>query len=112
MARETLERLASVAGSGRVAVVCAVTGLGGWARRRQNLDYPGYLHWLRRVPVSALLGTVPGGDYPHATAAALLLSIQATEASDPSGLTSRLLRVVAVLSPDGVRRWIRPQPRM
>jgi len=72
--------------------------------RRQNLDYPGYLHRLRRVPVSALLGTVPGGDYPHATAAALLLSIQATEASDPSGLTSRLLRVVAVLSPDGVRR--------
>ena len=89
--------------------------------RRQNLDYPGYLHRLRRVPVSALLGTVPGGDYPHATAAALLLSIQATEASDPSGLTGRLLRVVAVLSPDGVRSrpagrarragWIRQQPR-
>ena len=72
--------------------------------RRQNLDYPSYLHRLRRVPVRALLGSVPGGDYPRATAAALLLSIQATEASDPSGLTSRLLRVVAVLSPDGVRR--------
>jgi tetratricopeptide (TPR) repeat protein len=72
--------------------------------RRQNLDYRGYLHRLRRVPVSALLGTVPGGDYPRATAAALVLSIQATEASDPSGLTSRLLRVIAVLSPDGVRR--------
>ena len=31
----------------------------------------------RQVPVVRLLGRVPGGDYPHAAAAALLLNIQA-----------------------------------
>jgi hypothetical protein len=72
--------------------------------RRQHLTYSGYLSRLRRVPVTDLLGAVPGGDYPHATAAAMLLSVQATEASDPTGLTSRLLWVLAVLSPDGTRR--------
>ena len=56
------------------------------------------------VPVQALLGRIPGGDYPLSTAAALLLSIQATEVSDPKGLTRRLLQVLAALSPDGVRR--------
>lgn len=56
------------------------------------------------MPVQALLGRIPGGDYPHVTAAALLLSIQATEASDPKGLTRWLLQVLAALSPDGVRR--------
>ncbi len=38
------------------------------------------------------------------TAAALLLSVQATEASDPAGLADWLLRVLAVLSPDGIPR--------
>jgi tetratricopeptide (TPR) repeat protein len=56
------------------------------------------------VPVQALLGRVQGGDYPRSTAGALLLSIQATEASDPAGLTGWLLRVLAALSPNGVRR--------
>jgi tetratricopeptide (TPR) repeat protein len=73
---------------------------------RRHLTYPKYLERLRRVPVQALLGRVPGGDYPHSTAAALLMSIQATEASDPTGLTGRLLRILAVLSADGVRRDI------
>ena len=73
---------------------------------RQHLTYPKYLERLRRVPVQALLGGVSGGDYPRSTAAALLMSIEATEASDPTGLTGRLLRILAVLSPDGVRRDI------
>jgi tetratricopeptide (TPR) repeat protein len=72
--------------------------------RRRQLSYRTYLERLRSVQVRDLLGAVPGGDYPQATAAALLLSVQVTEASDASGLTSQLLRVVAVLSPHGVRR--------
>jgi hypothetical protein len=44
-------------------------------------------------------------DYPHAAAAALLLlNATAAPAKDPSGLTRLLLRVVAVLSAEGVRR--------
>jgi tetratricopeptide (TPR) repeat protein len=70
--------------------------------RRQHLTYPTYLERLRRVPTTTLLGTIPGGDYSRPAAEALLLSIQVTEASDPAGLTGRLLRVVAALSPDGV----------
>jgi hypothetical protein len=56
------------------------------------------------VPVEKLLGRAPGGDYPRPTAAALLLSVQAAEDGDPSGLTGLVLQVVAALSPDGVRR--------
>ena len=74
--------------------------------RRQHLTYSQYLARLRRVPVQALLGTVPGGDYPEPAAAALLLSIQAAESSDSTGLVGCLLRVVAALSADGVRRAI------
>src|SRR5207245_2239183 len=60
---------------------------------RQHLTYSMYLERLRQVPVRELLGRGPGEDYPHATAAALLLSVQATEASDPAGLAGWLLRV-------------------
>jgi len=69
---------------------------------RQHLTYSTYLERLRQVPVRELLGRGPGEDYPHATAAALLLSVQATEASDRGGLAGWLLRVLAALSPDGI----------
>ncbi|HTY33470.1 FxSxx-COOH system tetratricopeptide repeat protein [Mycobacterium sp.] len=72
--------------------------------RGQRLTYQRYLQRLARVPVAEVLGRVAGQGYPHATAAALLLSIQTTESEDPSGITGLLLRVVAVLSPAGVRR--------
>jgi hypothetical protein len=51
-----------------------------------------------------LLGRARGGDHPHSAAAALVLSVQDVEEADPSGMASLVLRVVAVLSPDGVRR--------
>ena len=73
---------------------------------RQHLTYSTYLQRLRQVPVRELLGRGPGEDYPHATAAALLLSVQATEASDPTGLAGWLLRVLAALSPDGIPRGL------
>ena len=74
--------------------------------RRQHLTYPTYLQRLREVPVNALLGRIPGADYPYPAAAALLLSIQAAEADDPSGLLGSLLHALAALSPGGVRRDI------
>ena len=72
----------------------------------QHLTYREYLERLGEVPVAEILGRVRGGDYPYATAAALLLNVSAAEAGDTSGLTSRLLRVVAILSAEGVRRRI------
>lgn len=107
---EARTRLADDIGAGQVAAE-----LGDWPLglaqaaatiRRQHLTYPVYLERLRQVPVAALLGSVPGGDYPHPAAAALLLSIQSTEGSDPAGVVRRLLQVMAVLSPDGVRRGL------
>ena len=71
--------------------------------RDQHLTYEQYLGRLRRVPVAALLGRIPGGDYPRATAAAMLLNLQAAE-SGAGGLTELVLRVISVLSPDGVPR--------
>lgn len=70
----------------------------------QRMTYREYLQRLREVPVARLLGRLPGGDYPRATAAALLLNVAAAEADDLSGLTGRLLRVVAVLAAEGARR--------
>ena len=70
----------------------------------QHLTYPAYLERLRGVPVRELLGRVPGSDYPRSAAEALLLSIDTSESGDPAGLTGRVLRVMAVLSPDGVSR--------
>jgi tetratricopeptide (TPR) repeat protein len=72
--------------------------------RGQRLTYSKYLQRLQGVPVISLLGRVPAGDYPYSAAAALLLSIQVIETGDQSGLVGQLLRVLAVMSPDGVRR--------
>ena len=70
----------------------------------QRLTYPRYLKRLRAVPVAEVLGRAAGQSYRQATAAALLLSIETTETEDPTGVTGELLRVVSVLSPQGVRR--------
>lgn len=74
------------------------------AIKRRRWSFAKYLNELGRVPVEQLLGRVPGGDYPRSAAAALLLSVQAAEDAHPPGLAGLLLRVLAVLSPDGVRR--------
>jgi tetratricopeptide (TPR) repeat protein len=73
---------------------------------RRRWSFPAYLSELALVRVEKLLGRVPGGDYPWSAAAALLMSVQSAEEDDPSGLTNVLLRVVAVLSPEGVRRGL------
>lgn len=77
--------------------------------RGQRLTYSGYLERMGRVAVGELLGRVQGGAYPHGAAAALLLSVQTVEAGDPDCLSGQVLRVVAVLSPGGVRRELLTQ---
>jgi tetratricopeptide repeat protein len=46
-------------------------------------------------------GSIAG--YPKGAAAALLLAVQSAEAADPTGTSGRMLRLMAVLDPDGVR---------
>jgi tetratricopeptide (TPR) repeat protein len=74
--------------------------------RRQNLTYVKYLGRLRRIPLEDLMNQLPSGEYPRSTAAALMMSIQATEDNHQTGLTSQILRVLAALSPHGVGREI------
>jgi len=73
-------------------------------RSNKQLTYSTYLEELRRVPLTQFFDRRPGEDYRISVDAALLLSIQAAETDDSSGLTETLLRVIAALSPDGVRR--------
>ena len=58
----------------------------------RRMTYQEYLQRLRQVPVTRLLGRLPRGHYPRATAAALLLNVAAAEAEDQLGLAGRLLR--------------------
>jgi tetratricopeptide (TPR) repeat protein len=74
--------------------------------RGQRLTYERYLRRLAGVPVAKVLGRGAAQGYPHAAAAALLLSIETARSEDPSGVSGMLLSVVAVLSAEGVRREI------
>jgi hypothetical protein len=62
-----------------------------------------YLEELAAVPLAELMpaGSIAG--YPKGAAAALLLAVQSAEAADPDGTSGGILRLMAVLDPDGVR---------
>jgi hypothetical protein len=70
----------------------------------QQISYADYLPRLGDLPVAEALRRHRGDPYPEGTAEAILLSVQAAENNDGSGLTGRLLALVAVLSPNGVYR--------
>jgi tetratricopeptide (TPR) repeat protein len=73
----------------------------------RHLTYTTYLELLLRVPVDKVLGHAAGDEYPRPVGAALVLSIESAEDAqnaELARLVSLLLRVVAALSPDGVRR--------
>ena len=80
--------------------------------RRRHWTYRTYRTYLDRLantPITQLLWRLPGHDYPLATASALLLGITGLEGDDPTGHTNQVLRLLAVLSPDGVpRNLLRP----
>ena len=87
----------------------------------QRLSYQDYMERLRTVPTGDVLRGIRGL-YPHGVAAALLDSVRIAEAAEDAGasrsektgesavvgvtdgMVGRLLRVMAVLSPAGVRR--------
>lgn len=73
--------------------------------RAQRLTYPTYLRRLRTLPVEEYLARSTEDPYPHAAAAAILLSLQAAEGSDPTGgVGAQLMNLIAVLSPAGAPR--------
>jgi tetratricopeptide (TPR) repeat protein len=72
--------------------------------RAQRLTYPAYLKRLRTLPVEQYLARSTEDPYPRAAAAAILLSLQAIESGDPTGLAAQLMDLIAVLSPAGTPR--------
>jgi len=73
--------------------------------RGQHLGFATYLQRLRTIPVSQYLTRRSGEPYPLGTAEAILLSLhEAGFATDPA--TGDLLRLLSVLSPDGVHRGL------
>jgi tetratricopeptide (TPR) repeat protein len=72
--------------------------------KSQRISYTTYLEQLRHLPIDDYLPRTSEDPYPHATAAAILLSLQAVDAADSSGLTRPLMGVIALLSPAGVPR--------
>jgi tetratricopeptide (TPR) repeat protein len=71
---------------------------------RQRLAYPVYVERLRSIAVRKFLLPVKGDSYPHGVAEAILLSLDAVAAEDPTGVCGDLLAMVSLLSPAGVAR--------
>jgi len=72
--------------------------------KAQRLSYPVYLTRLRDYPTQRYLPQAKGDRYPRGVAEAILLSIDAVTAADPSGICAELLAVISLLSPEGVPR--------
>ena len=72
----------------------------------QRLTYPRYLARLREHPAGKYLRAAKGDPYPRGVAEAILLSVDAVTASDPTGLCGDLLGIVSLLSAEGVSRQI------
>lgn len=70
----------------------------------QRLSYQVYRERLHAYPAERYL--LPAGDDPYTrgTAEAVLMSVDAVAAADPTGVCIELLEVVSLLSPDGVSR--------
>jgi tetratricopeptide (TPR) repeat protein len=72
----------------------------------QHLDYPAYLQRLHDKPVEELLQRESAGRYPHGLAAAVLLSLDAVQAGDSTGVASAVMDLASVLSAAGVLRAV------
>ena len=73
---------------------------------REHLSYGTYLRRLRALPVAGYLGRVEGDAYLYRLAEAIILSLRAAEARDPSGRQARVMGLVAVLAETGVSRRV------
>ena len=72
--------------------------------RGQRLGYGTYLERLRALPVAEYLTRQDGQPYPHGVAEAVLLSLQAVQAADRTGVCAGVMELMCVLSAAGVRR--------
>ena len=70
----------------------------------EHLEYGAYLERLRALPVGEYLSREDRQAYPHRTAEAALLSLESVLTADQSGLCTRLMQIIAVLSSAGVQR--------
>ena len=72
--------------------------------RGQRYGYARYLDRLQTVPVEVSLAGDDDQRYPPGVARAILLSLAAIRAADKTGMCSRVMAILAVLSPAGVGR--------
>ena len=72
--------------------------------RGQRHGYARYLDRLQRIPTEVFLTGDDGQPYPHGVARAVPLSLAAIRAADKTGMCTRVIEIMAVLSAAGVRR--------
>jgi RNA polymerase sigma factor (sigma-70 family) len=72
--------------------------------RGQRHGYARYLDRLQTIPIEASLTGDDGQRYPHGVVRAVLLSLAAVRESDRTGMCTRIMQIMAVLSAAGVRR--------
>ncbi len=70
----------------------------------QRAGYAGYLDRLQATPADTSLIGDDGQPYPPGFARAVLLSLQAVRAADRTGVCTRVMEILSVLSAAGVRR--------
>ena len=70
----------------------------------QHVGYARYLDRLQVTQADASLTGDDGQPYPPGVAPAVLLSLQAVRAADQTGVCSRVMQIMSVLSAAGVRR--------
>jgi tetratricopeptide (TPR) repeat protein len=70
----------------------------------QRLNYETYLQRLKTVKVEKLLTPVKGEHYPRGVAAAILMSMDAIQQSENTGLELATLYLISVLSTSGIPR--------
>ena len=70
----------------------------------QHAGYAGYLDRLQATSADLSLTGDDGQPYPPSFARAVLLSLQAVRAADRTGVCTRVMEIMAVLSAAGVRR--------
>jgi RNA polymerase sigma factor (sigma-70 family) len=95
----------------RAAEVAAVLGhlplalaLAAPVIREQRRGYAWYLDRLQTIPTEVSLTGDDGQRFSHDVARAVLLSLAAVRAADQTGLCTRVIEIMAVLSAAGVRR--------
>jgi O-antigen/teichoic acid export membrane protein/tetratricopeptide (TPR) repeat protein len=70
----------------------------------QNMGYGAYLDWLRATPARGTTIQEEGQPSSRGLADAVLLSLEAIRTADKTGLCTRVMETMAVLSTVGVRR--------